>query len=114
MPRGYTLWSMTGSDRKSGSGLREADTLNETEDEESGEIQRVVPMDAVPWLIITFDQLRHLPIDPRAGFLVSLIDGRSTVEMITDVAGLPKPLTLRILAKLLALKAIELRPRKTR
>ena len=103
---------MSGSDPKRAGELREADTLNSAEEEDSGEIQRVVPMDAVPWLLVTFDQLRHLPIDPRAGFLVSLIDGRSTVEMIVDLAGLPKPLTLRILAKLMALKAIELRLRK--
>ena len=100
---------MTGSDRKTSPDLRETPTLNAAEEEErSGEVQRVMPLHALPWLIVTFDQVKHLPIDPRVGFIVSFIDGRSTVEMIIDMAGLPRVVTLRILAKLLALGAIEL------
>ena len=100
---------MTGSDRKSAPDPREVPTLNASEEEErSGEVQRVMPLHAVPWLVVTFDEVKRLPIDPRVGFIVSFIDGRSTVEMIIDMAGFPRTLTLRILAKLLALGAIEL------
>ncbi len=101
---------MTGSDPKTGPDPREVPTLNSKEEEErSGEVQRVLPTHAVPWLIVTLDEVRRLPIDPRVGFIVSFIDGRSTVEMIVDMAGFPRALTLRILVKLLALGAIELR-----
>lgn len=100
---------MAGSDGKTGPDLREIPTLNAHEEgERSGEVQRVMPMHALPWLLMTFDQVKHLPIDPRVGFIVSFIDGRGTVEMIIDMAGLPRTVTLRILAKLLALGAIEL------
>ncbi len=99
---------MSGSDPKNAPDPREVPTLNEKEEERSGEVQRVLPTHAVPWLIVTLDAVRRLPIDPRVGFIVSLIDGRSTVEMIVDMAGFPRALTLRSLVKLLALGAIEL------
>lgn len=104
------MWTMSGSDPKSGPDPREVPTLNASDKEDvgSGEAQRALPMHAVPWLIVTLDEVRRLPIDPRVGFIVSLIDGRSTVEMIVDLAGFPRALTLRMLVKLLALGAIEL------
>ena len=73
------------------------------------DIRRVVPMQAVPWLVVTLEQLRRLPLDGRAGFIVSLIDGRCTVEMLLDVAGLPEDEVIALLAQLAELGAIELR-----
>jgi hypothetical protein len=64
---------------------------------------------AVPWLVVTYDELQRLPLHPRAGFVVSLIDGRCTVEMLLDVSGMREDETLDILAELLRLGAIELR-----
>ena len=57
--------------------------------EAHSDVRPVLSMDGVPWLIVTYDELREMPLDPRAGFVVSLIDGRSTVEMIVDIAALP-------------------------
>jgi hypothetical protein len=68
-----------------------------------------VPLQGVPWLLATYDRIRELPLDPRAGFLVSLIDGRSTVEMIVDGASMPEGEALAILGELIALGAIEVR-----
>jgi hypothetical protein len=53
--------------------------------------------------------LCELPLDHRAGYVVSLIDGRSTVEMIVDIAMLPEGEALMILGDLRRLGAIELR-----
>lgn len=73
------------------------------------DIRPIVSMHAVPWLVVTHEELRRLPLDSRAGFLVSLIDGRCTVEMLLDVAGLPEDEVIALLAQLARLGAIELR-----
>ncbi len=73
------------------------------------DIRPIVPMHAVPWLVVTHEELRRLPLDSRAGFVVSLIDGRCTVEMLLDVAGLPEDEVIALLAQLARLGAIELR-----
>lgn len=66
-------------------------------------------MHAVPWLVVTLEQLRRMPLDGRAGFIVSLIDGRCTVEMLLDVAALPEDEVIALLGQLADLGAIELR-----
>lgn len=73
------------------------------------DIRRLAPMTAVPWLMMTLDQLRELPIDPPAAFLVSLVDGQCTVEMIADVAAMPRQDVARTFAMLAELGAVELR-----
>jgi len=73
------------------------------------DVRPLVPMQGVPWLIVTHDELRRLPLDSRAGFVVSLIDGRCTVEMILDVAGMPEDDVIALLGKLAELGAIEFR-----
>ena len=84
---------------------RESERLLQT----SSEVRRHVPLAAVPWLTFTLDQLRELPLDTRAGYLVSLIDGRSTVEMISVISGMDVDEVTGIFARLLELGAIELR-----
>lgn len=73
------------------------------------DIRPLVPMQAVPWLVVTHDELRQLPLDCRAGFIVSLIDGRCTVEMLLDMAGLPEDEVMALITQLVRLGAIELR-----
>lgn len=43
------------------------------------------------------DQVRWLSLDHRAGFLLSLVDGSSTVEEILDISGMPRLDALRIM-----------------
>jgi len=74
----------------------------------SSDIRPIVPLHAVPWLIVTMDQAKELPLDSRAGLLLSLIDGRSTVEMILDMAGLPEDEAIAVLTKMVELEVIEL------
>ncbi len=70
---------------------------------------RVMPHpSAIPWLLVTYDELRDLPLGPKDGFVLSLIDGRTTIEMIFDLTRLPADETHAILARLLRLAVIAL------
>jgi len=73
------------------------------------DVRPVISPVSVPWLIVTYDVLQGLPLDPRAGFVVSLVDGRCTVEMLLDISGMPADETLDILRELVRLGAVELR-----
>jgi len=70
---------------------------------------RIGSLDRVPTVMIPRDQLRWLSIDHKAGFVLSLVDGVSSVEMIIDVSGMPELDTLRILADLAQQRIITLR-----
>jgi len=70
---------------------------------------RIGPLDRVPMVAIARDQLRWLSIDHKAGFVLSLVDGVSSLEMIIDVSGMPQLDTLRILSELVQQRIISLR-----
>jgi hypothetical protein len=74
----------------------------------SSDIRPLMPLHAVPWLVMTLDAVKALPLDSRAGMVLSLIDGRSTIEMILDVWGLREDEAIAILARMLELGVIEL------
>jgi hypothetical protein len=63
----------------------------------------------IPVLVAGADHLRAARLDGRAGFVLSLIDGVSTVETLLDVSGMPAHETLGILEDLRQLGIIELR-----
>ncbi len=46
-------------------------------------------LDRVPKLAVALDRLVSLALDHRAGFLISFIDGQSTVAAIVDMSGMP-------------------------
>jgi hypothetical protein len=46
-------------------------------------------------------ELRWLGLDHRAGFLLSMVDGTTTVEEIVDLSGMPEHEALRLLAELI-------------
>lgn len=77
----------------------------------TSEVRPHVPLFAVPWLAMTLEGLRFLPLDARAGYILSLVDGHCTVETIVDVSArhVDRNEALGILAHLLQLGAIELR-----
>jgi len=54
------------------------------------------------------DQIRWLTLDHRAGFLLSLVDGGSTVDQLLDISGMPRLDALRILYQLLDQRVISL------
>jgi hypothetical protein len=73
------------------------------------EIRPLVALTAVPFVVLPDERLRELPLDARAGFLLSLVDGTSTVDMLLDISSLHEEETLAILINLMRLGAIELR-----
>ncbi len=70
---------------------------------------RVGALDRVPVVAVASDHLRWLTLDHRAGFLLSHVDGVSTLEEILDVSGMPTLDAMRILVELLEQKVIVIR-----
>lgn len=54
------------------------------------------------------DEIRWLSLDHRAGFLLSLIDGDSSIETLLDISGMPRLEALRILYGLFDQRVIAL------
>jgi hypothetical protein len=70
---------------------------------------KIGPLHRVPVVEVAREQLRWLSIDHRAGFVLSLVDGVSSLEMILDVSGMPYLDALRILYELVQQRIISLR-----
>ena len=68
----------------------------------SGRYVRQLTLEDVPRLRVSPRALRELPLDHRAGFLVWLIDGTSTVETILDACPIRHDHALAILRLLAA------------
>jgi hypothetical protein len=63
----------------------------------------------IPVLTAGVDHLRAAQLDGRAGFVLSLIDGVTSVESILDLSGMPAEQTLAILEDLRQRRIVELR-----
>jgi hypothetical protein len=70
---------------------------------------RLGALDRAPVVVVPRAQMRWLSIDHRAGFVLSLIDGTSTVETILDMSGMPRLDALRILQELVQQKIVAFR-----
>jgi hypothetical protein len=70
---------------------------------------RLGPLNRVPLVVVPRTQMRWLSIDHRAGFILSLVDGASSVDQILDVCGMPKLDALRILYELVQQKIVAFR-----
>ncbi len=70
---------------------------------------RLGPLDRIPLVIVPQTQIRWLSMDHRAGFVLSLIDGSSSVEMVLDVSGMARIDALRILNDLVQQKIVGFR-----
>jgi hypothetical protein len=81
----------------------------ESEPPPSGVVSGEVTLDAVPWLDVPYDTLLSMPLDPRQGFLLSLVDGRCTVEMILDMSGMPRIEVFTMLSELVGMGVLTLR-----
>jgi hypothetical protein len=62
--------------------------------------------DAVPRVVVPSGRMRELPIDPRVAFLLSRIDGQSSIETLVDLTGFRPEEVLTLLARLVQLGAI--------
>jgi hypothetical protein len=65
-------------------------------------------LDRVVLVALGDSQLRWLGLDHRSGFLLSRIDGQSTVDELLDICGMPRLEGLKTLAYLLERGAIKL------
>ncbi len=70
-----------------------------------------VPLSGIPFLAVTAEGLRFLPLDAGAAYLLSLVDGRSTFEVILGICDIRRDQALAVLAYLVQVGAIELRGR---
>jgi hypothetical protein len=68
----------------------------------SGRFIRQLTLEDVPRLTVSPRALRDLPLDHRAGFIVWLIDGVSTIEAILDACPIRHDHALAILRVLAA------------
>jgi hypothetical protein len=64
-------------------------------------LSRLGGPELVPTAAMHSDQMRWLSLDHHSGFLLSLIDGRCTIEELIDMSGMPELDALRILVELL-------------
>ncbi len=69
-------------------------------------LARLGGLSAVLGVRVAGADVRWLGLDHRAGFLLSLVDGTTTVEEIVDVSSMPKHEALRLLAELLEASAV--------
>jgi len=56
------------------------------------------------------EQVRWLALDHREGFLMSLIDGNSSVDDLLDISGMQRLDALRIFAALIDKGVVKMRP----
>lgn len=69
-----------------------------------------VPLfECVPIVALELDEMKNVPLDSRSAFLVSRIDGVSTVGTLFDVCGMSEDESLNILNDLLELGIVVLR-----
>lgn len=69
---------------------------------------RLGQLDQVVSVAVPADQIRWLSLDHRAGFLLSLVDGMTSIEEILDVSGMTRLDALRIMFTLLQQRVIGL------
>jgi len=69
---------------------------------------RIAGMHRTVRVVMSPDQVRWLSLDHRAGFLLSLVDGASSVDDLLDLCGMPRLEALRLICGLVDQQVIEL------
>ncbi len=76
---------------------------------EQAVMSRIGDLDRVPVVIMTDENIQWLALDHRAGFILSLMDGDTTLEELLDIAGMPHNDVLRVVGMLLDKGVISVR-----
>ena len=76
--------------------------------EREAAIARLGGLEKIVVLRRTPAELSRLPLDPRTGFLLSLVDSMSSIEALIDMSGMTVAEVLKIVEHLLALSIVEL------
>jgi hypothetical protein len=66
-------------------------------------------MSGVPVVVMPVDLLKRLPLDHRAGFLLSLMDGAVDLETMVEIAGMPRGEVLRLVRDLFESGVVDFR-----
>jgi len=74
-------------------------------------LDRLGASDHVPRIVVQHSAITALALDHRAGFLLSCVDGGSTIEEIIDVSAMPRLDAVRILYELVQEGVIEMASR---
>lgn len=69
---------------------------------------RIGPLDQVITVSVSPQEVQWLSLDHRAGFLLSLVDGQSTVDEILDISGMTRLDALKILNDLAERQVVRL------
>jgi hypothetical protein len=69
---------------------------------------RIGPLDQVITVVVSPDEVQWLALDHRAGFLLSLVDGQSTVDEILDISGMTRLDALKIIFDLTERQVVRL------
>jgi hypothetical protein len=69
---------------------------------------RLGPLEQVVTVSVPADQITWLSLDHRAGFLLSLVDGASTLEELLDISGMSRLEALRIMVTLVQQNVVRL------
>jgi hypothetical protein len=69
---------------------------------------RIGPLDQVISVAVSPDEVQWLALDHRAGFLLSLVDGHSTVDEILDISGMTRLDALKIIFDLTERQVVRL------
>ena len=72
---------------------------------------KIGDLSGVPVQALSENQMRWLGLDHRSGFLLSRVDGLSTIEEVLDVCGMPRLEALKTLVDLLERGAIRVQNR---
>lgn len=68
--------------------------------------------ETVPHVVLPAEKILRLKVDARAGFVLSLVDGKTSVEALGDITNLDEGELVEVLHSLRALGAIARHPRK--
>jgi hypothetical protein len=69
---------------------------------------RIGPLDQIITVVVSPQEVQWLALDHRAGFLLSLVDGQSTVDEILDISGMTRLDALKILHDLTEQQVVKL------
>ena len=66
-------------------------------------------MTGMPVVVMPLERLKCLPLDHRAGFLLSLMDGAMDLDTMVEIAGMPRGDVLRLVRDLFESGVVDFR-----
>ncbi|AKV03343.1 hypothetical protein AKJ09_10006 [Labilithrix luteola] len=66
------------------------------------------PLDTIPLVNMTAQQIMQLPLDPQSGFLLARIDGMTPLKTILDISAMPHESAMHRIEHLVHLGAVRM------